>query len=205
MKQNIKVAKELVKLAKNLIALDEEGDGSGFQMLHDYEKLKNMNDKIANKERLYRNFSGVIKWGQISGTVKNATFALVLRGAGYDNKCVDWYSGTWKDGYFYGTWKDGTWENGEFCGAWEDGTWENGEFCYGSWKNGTWKNGTLAYVNWYGGTWKNGTLKDSTWIDGLWQDGLWQDGVWQDGVWEKGKDKNRNEHGKDDSPDKWED
>ena len=27
---NIKVAKELVKIAKSLIALDEEGDGSGF-------------------------------------------------------------------------------------------------------------------------------------------------------------------------------
>jgi hypothetical protein len=33
----IKVAKELVKLAKNLIALDEEGDGSGFQFYHDKE------------------------------------------------------------------------------------------------------------------------------------------------------------------------
>jgi hypothetical protein len=25
----------LIKLAKNLIALDEEGDGSGFQWMHD--------------------------------------------------------------------------------------------------------------------------------------------------------------------------
>lgn len=40
MKQNIKVAKELLKLAKNLIALDEEGDGSGFQGLHDYDNVQ---------------------------------------------------------------------------------------------------------------------------------------------------------------------
>jgi hypothetical protein len=40
MNQNIKVAKELVKLAKNLIALDEEGDGSGFQMLHDKDNAE---------------------------------------------------------------------------------------------------------------------------------------------------------------------
>ena len=74
--QLIKVAKELIRIAKNLIALDEEGDGSGFQLLHDYEKLKNMNDKIANKKGLYRNFSGVIDWHLIKGTVKNATFSL---------------------------------------------------------------------------------------------------------------------------------
>jgi hypothetical protein len=40
MKQNVKIAKELIKLAKNLIALDEEGDGSGFQPYHDYENAE---------------------------------------------------------------------------------------------------------------------------------------------------------------------
>ena len=29
-------------------------------------------------------------------------------------------------------------------------------------------------------------------------------GYFKKGVWEYGEDKNRNEHGKDDSPDKWE-
>ena len=52
MKQNIKVAKELLKLAKNLIALDEEGDGSGFQGLHDYDNVqKNRLIQHRNKER----------------------------------------------------------------------------------------------------------------------------------------------------------
>ena len=47
MKQNIKVAKELVKLAKNLIALDEEGDGSGFQMWHDHDNVEQERLDIA--------------------------------------------------------------------------------------------------------------------------------------------------------------
>ena len=50
MKQNIKVAKELVKLAKNLIALDEEGDGSGFQPYHDYENAQENRLDRAQKE-----------------------------------------------------------------------------------------------------------------------------------------------------------
>ena len=33
MNKNIKIAKELIKLAKNLIALDKEGDSSDFQYL----------------------------------------------------------------------------------------------------------------------------------------------------------------------------
>ena len=86
-----------------------------------------MNDKIANKEGLYRNFSGVIEWGSISGTVKNATFALILH---QSLEYIDWYSGTWKDGYFT-------------MGTWKDGIWEDGDFVYGTWKNGTWKDGVL--------------------------------------------------------------
>ena len=34
---NLRIAKQLVRLAKNLVALDEEGDGSGFQLMHDME------------------------------------------------------------------------------------------------------------------------------------------------------------------------
>ena len=49
----IKVAKELVKLAKNLIALDKEGDGSGFQMQHDYEN-REQDLKKLEQDRLDR-------------------------------------------------------------------------------------------------------------------------------------------------------
>jgi hypothetical protein len=43
MNKNIKIAKELVKLAKNLIALDEEGDRIG--KITYYSDLDDCNDK----------------------------------------------------------------------------------------------------------------------------------------------------------------
>ena len=54
MEKNVKVAKELLKLAKNLVALDEEGDGSGFQVLHDMNtnKINNINVAEENGELL---------------------------------------------------------------------------------------------------------------------------------------------------------
>ena len=125
MKQNIKVAKKLIKLAKSLIA----------------------EQNIADKEGYYENFTGIIKWKEINGKVINATFKLV-NDMNYDI----------------------------------------------IWERGTWESNTI-----YGSTWKNGV-----WKDGQWVDGTWFNGVWEKGVWEYGEDKNRNEHGKDDSPDKWE-
>ena len=59
MNKNIKIAKELVKLAKSLVAIDEEGDGSGFQFLHDnnnfneWERL-NQAEKEGKKYILYK-------------------------------------------------------------------------------------------------------------------------------------------------------
>jgi hypothetical protein len=47
MNKNVKIAKELIKLAKNLIALDEEGDGGGFQGLHDYDNVQENRLDIA--------------------------------------------------------------------------------------------------------------------------------------------------------------
>ena len=49
MNKNIKIANELVKIAKNLIALDEEGDGSGFQTLHDLDNF--YQDQLDAAER----------------------------------------------------------------------------------------------------------------------------------------------------------
>ena len=82
----IKVAKELIKLAKNLIALDEEGDGSGFQGFHDYENTQQNRLDIAQKQgkkyilhhkegRLWRimackNFSNVKK-GDFGGLIES--------------------------------------------------------------------------------------------------------------------------------------
>lgn len=49
MNRNVKIAKQLVKLAKSLIALDEEGDGSGFQYLHDMETYTSNEEKELNE------------------------------------------------------------------------------------------------------------------------------------------------------------
>lgn len=49
MNRNVRIAKQLVKLAKNLIALDEEGDGSGFQYIHDNDT--NEQDELDRAER----------------------------------------------------------------------------------------------------------------------------------------------------------
>ena len=208
MNKNIKVAKQLVKLAKNLIALDEEGDGSGFQLLHDYEKLTNITAKIADKEGDYENFSGIIRWGHISGTVKNATFSIYIDGS---QESIWWYDGTWKNGTFSdGIWDKGIWENGTFQHSyWKNGLWKNGTFQDSTWDEGIWNNGYCQNGTWYDGTWKNGTWKSGFglgsggWYGGIWKDGVWKDGRWYDGVWGKGRDKNHNKHGKGDSPDKW--
>ena len=50
MNKNVKIAKELVKLAKNLIALNEEGDGSGFQYYHDKENHEQEMLDLAQKQ-----------------------------------------------------------------------------------------------------------------------------------------------------------
>ena len=50
MNKNVKIAKELVKLAKNLIALDEEGDGGGFQFYHDQENHEQEMLDLAQKQ-----------------------------------------------------------------------------------------------------------------------------------------------------------
>lgn len=112
MNKNIKIAKELVRLAKDLVA---EGNS-------------------VDKQGKYENFTGNIRWKNIGGNVENATFELVED----KNKPIIWHKGVWKDGNWEnGTWEDGTWKNGTWKkGIWRDGTWENG-----TWENGTWHDG----------------------------------------------------------------
>ena len=59
MNKNVKIAKELVKLAKNLVALDEEGDGSGFQpIIANKQEELDRAEKEGKKYILYRNENG---------------------------------------------------------------------------------------------------------------------------------------------------
>ena len=127
MDRNVRIAKQLVKLAKMLVA----------------------DENVADKAGKYENFTGEIEWKGINGTVQNAFFELKDNGK-FD---IVWEDGTWKSGVWdkgdwgYGTWLDGTWKSGTWeGGSWNDGTWENGNWHNGVWWTGVWKGG-----NWEGG------------------------------------------------------
>ena len=45
-----KISKQLLKIAREVKALDEEGDGSGFQPYHDYENAEQTRLDLAQKE-----------------------------------------------------------------------------------------------------------------------------------------------------------
>ena len=44
-----RICRQLFKMAREINALDEEGDGSGFQMQHDYENREQERLDIAKK------------------------------------------------------------------------------------------------------------------------------------------------------------
>ena len=201
MDKNIKIAKQLVRLAKSLVAIDEEGDGSGFQVFHDMDNygIKD-GGKIADKPGKYKNFTGTIEYKGISGTVRNATFELLDED---ETEGIDWYDGIWENGVWdAGTWYNGTWKNGKWkAGTWFKGTWENGRWTSLSswrsiWQNGTWKGGTWDGFGggiWYDGVFENGTFNNGTWYKGTWKNGHWLGA----------EDGNGKYHKEGDSPDKW--
>lgn len=45
-----KISKQLIKIAREITALDEEGDGSGFQMFHDQNNFEQNQLDIAEKQ-----------------------------------------------------------------------------------------------------------------------------------------------------------
>ena len=117
MNRNIRVAKDLIRLAKSLVA----------------------EESVADQEGKYKGFTGRIEWKGTSGSVENATFELVD-----DSLClVKWHGGTWNDGYWLsGAWENGMWKDGWwYNGTWHKGTWENGNWIDGIWRNGEWKGG----------------------------------------------------------------
>ena len=129
---------------------------------------------IACENGKYKNFTGVIMWGDNEAVVEDASFRL-------DNS---------KMGFKYVSFLSGFWINGTFdYGHWYGGTWQNGVWKYGVWYGGTWKNGV-----WRGGTWGNGVWIGGTWEKGAWEDGVWNGGTWRKGTWIVGEDKNGKLH-----------
>ena len=120
-----RISKQLLKIAREISALDEEGDGSGFQVFHDMDNY-DIKTNYEVEEGEYKNFTGNIRWNGTQGTVKNATFLL-------SNKHqIVFKNGTWEKGIWKnGTWQNGTWKNGQWLG----GTWQNGTFISGYDKN----------------------------------------------------------------------
>lgn len=187
-----KIAKELLKIAKQMIA----------------------KQKVADKVGEYANFTGEIFFNGTRAKVKNAFFDLTSKGEiyWYDGYWIDgyWIKGTWEDGIWYdGVWQGGIWQGGEWkdgtwqFGVWQNGEWQDGVWQYGAWQKGTWKNGI-----WQNGVMKGGTWEHGTWVKGLfagdiWKDGFWMKGTWKRGKWMKGQDSKGNKHQKGDSPDKW--
>ena len=134
---------------------------------------------IACEEGEYKDFSGIIFWGDNEGVVENATFDLE---EWIFSKAIVFKKGIWENGVLeYGTWEDGTWKNG----IWESGAWNGG-----IWKNGIWENGAWGGGIWENGAWGGGIWKGGTWKDGVWENGIWVAGVWENGIWKTGYDKN---------------
>jgi hypothetical protein len=161
-----KLARELVKIAKGLVAED-----------------------VANSDGVYEHFVGKIDYKGNKGIVTGSKplignnrggASFELKGGKVIFKRGNWENGTWKNG----TWEGGIWKNGTWkSGVWENGTWENG-----TWKNGVWKNGY-----WHKGTWENGKFNRGVFLKGLWKNGVFdgqsffQDSIWEDGLWKNGK------------------
>ena len=144
MNKNVKIARELIKIAKSLVA----------------------EENVADKPGKYEHFTGKIGWMGTIGNVTNATFTLQKSDRFHCG--IWWYSGTWNSGFWdngvweYGTWKDGTWIDGQ----WIDGTWNGGTWEGGDWKGGNWMGGTWNLGDWWKGTWYDGTWNGGTWEDG---------------------------------------
>lgn len=185
MNQNIKVAKELIKMAKSLLGYSPKNvvnnyysnnnDGNDTGKKDSNDSHQNDSNQVADKPGLYTNFSGRIEVGETKGKVRNATFEILDK-----DDVINWKNGIWVEGTL------------KKC-FWEKGTWESGDCYVYWWHDGTFKKGTFN-----GGNWKKGTFEK----DGIWTDGAWCGGTWdKDATWVKGTDGNNKL--KYESPDKW--
>ena len=122
MDKNVKIAKDLIRLARDLMDVNYSVSDNGES---DYSLNDNIPD-MADKEGAYKNFTGKIDYRGVKADVEDADFSL---GQDIIN-------------FSKGTWKNGVWESGYFWnGTWEDGTWKDGTWVRGTWKNCKWEKG----------------------------------------------------------------
>lgn len=122
MNNNVKIAKELIKMAKELVGTK-----------HDGEIIRT---DVADKPGTWKDFRGTLIWNGIHARVNAKRMSLNNEG----KYSVNWYGGTWIDGNADNVWwKEGQWINGTFNGgAWLAGTWHNGTWKGGYDSEGTW-------------------------------------------------------------------
>lgn len=164
--ENRKIARELLKIAKELtrqssgLATGTWNDGlvEGVWMDDDdgrtYEtRGGGQRSGTATEHGEYHDFTGNIRFGDIRGRVRNASFLLSK------TKGVTFADGTWEDGDFRGEFQEGTFKKGNFNG----GTFVGGTFADGNFNDGIFKNGDFA-GGVFAGTWNGGT-----WVDGIFE------------------------------------
>lgn len=179
----------VTRIARRIVA------GRALYRSFDEKKYSEYTSDVADRQGIYRNFTGSIDYGMNKATVTNASFQLC---GTKENGDIIFERGVWNDG----NWNDGRFENG----TWENGVWNRGSWCAGTWKNGTWKSGEFGTDETKRSIWNNGVFEDGEFQTGDWRDGVWKKGKWSSwhqNFWHKGTDGDGTFHGKGQSPLKW--
>lgn len=123
MDRNIRIAKQLLRIAKELVGTKHEGEI--------------VRTNVADKPGSWKDFRGTLIWHGIHATVRAKRMSLNDDG----KYSVTWYGGTWIDGNADNVlWKEGQWLNGTFNG---------GVWLAGTWRSGTWKGGYDSTGAWH--------------------------------------------------------
>lgn len=125
MNNNVRIAKQLVTLAKELIST----------------RLDNqiVRTSIADKPGRWRDFRGKLKWKGTDAEIKGKH--MKLNEDGEDDYPIVWYGGVWYGGIAYHI----LWQGG----VWFDGIFDGGKWLTGTWKGGIWKGGYDANGKWH--------------------------------------------------------
>jgi hypothetical protein len=125
MNNNVRIAKQLVRIAKELVGTKHDGEI--------------VRTNIADTAGFWKDFRGTLLWKGIHASVAAKKMSLNDSGSKY---LVSWYGGTWNDGNADNVWwKEGQWKNGTFTGGmWISGTWNGGTWKGGYDANGQWHN-----------------------------------------------------------------
>lgn len=96
-----------------------------------------MKEDIAFEQGEYKNFNGVIMWGNTECFVKKSKFTLIIRNG---VKIILWYFGEIIGGIFSdGVFNNGLFKNSKFMNS----VFKNGKFINSEWISGEWHQGVF--------------------------------------------------------------